>query len=112
MALLLALGAGCTMRVTGAVTDADTGKPIVGAVVSTDTYPRVVMTNALGQYNLKAKQQPCTMSVGAAGYETANVHVDDTFRYTVRDVQLKRNAPVCVPAAQPRAAELEPAKPR
>ena len=51
--LVLALGAlGCAMRVRGAVRDAQNGRPIPNAYVSSDCYPNAVSTDANGRFEV------------------------------------------------------------
>ena len=69
--LVLALGAlGCAMRVRGAVRDAQNGRPIPNAYVSSDCYPNAVSTDAEGRYELKTRWSSCTLTVFAPGYRT------------------------------------------
>jgi hypothetical protein len=80
---------GCAMRVQGVVTDARSGRPIPGAFVGSDCYPRAVATDGGGRYDLKTRWSTCTLTVFAPGYRTRVVTVDlqDT-RYPRQDVVL------------------------
>jgi len=71
--LVIALVAGtlgCSMRVRGAVTDAQNGRPIPNAYVSSDCYPSAVATDSTGRYELKTRWSSCTLTVFAPGYRT------------------------------------------
>jgi len=61
---------GCAMRVRGAVTDAQNGRPIPNAYVSSDCYPSAVATDSTGRYELKTRWSSCTLTVFAPGYRT------------------------------------------
>jgi hypothetical protein len=61
---------GCAMRVRGAVTDAESGRPIPNAYVSSDCYPSAVATDSTGRYELKTRWSSCTLTVFAPGYRT------------------------------------------
>ena len=90
--LMLVAGAlGCAMRVRGAVRDAQNGRPIVNAYVSSDCYPNAVSTDAYGRYELKTRWSSCTLTVFAPGYRTRVVpmEIEDT-RYPQQDVVLWR----------------------
>ena len=90
--LMLALGAlGCAMRVRGSVRDAQNGRPIPNAYVSSDCYPNAVSTDADGRYELKTRWSSCTLTVFAPGYRTRVVPMElkDT-RYPEQDVVLWR----------------------
>lgn len=82
---------GCAMRVRGAVTDAQSGRPISGAFVSSDCYPSAVATDGRGRYDLKTRWSTCTLTVFAPGYNTrvVTVNLEDT-RYPRQDVVLWR----------------------
>jgi hypothetical protein len=92
LVLVLVLGAlGCAMRVRGAVRDAQNGRPIPNAYVSSDCYPNAVATDAGGRYQLKTRWSSCTLTVFAPGYRTRVVpmKIEDT-RYPRQDVVLWR----------------------
>jgi len=88
---LVAGTAGCAMLVRGAVTDAQNGRPIPNAYVSSDCYPNAVATDASGRYELKTRWSSCTLTVFAPGYRTRVVpmHLEDS-RYPHQDVVLWR----------------------
>ena len=67
---LVAATLGCAMRVRGSVTDADNGRPIPNAYVSSDCYPSAVATDGAGRYELKTRWSSCTLTVFAPGYRT------------------------------------------
>jgi hypothetical protein len=90
--LVLVAGAlGCAMRVRGSVRDAQNGRPIPNAYVSSDCYPNAVATDASGRYELKTRWSSCTLTVFAPGYRTRIVpmEIEDT-RYPQQDVVLWR----------------------
>jgi hypothetical protein len=91
MIALVAGTCGCAMRVRGSVTDAQNGRPIPNAYVSSDCYPNAVATDAGGRYELKTRWSSCTLTVFAPGYRTRIVpmHLEDT-RYPRQDVVLWR----------------------
>jgi hypothetical protein len=92
VALMLVAGAlGCAMRVRGAVRDAQNGRAIPNAYVSSDCYPNAVSTDARGRYELKTRWSSCTLTVFAPGYRTRVVpmKIEDT-RYPQQDVVLWR----------------------
>ena len=66
---------GCAMRVRGAVTDAQNGRPIPNAYVSSDCYPSAVATDGAGRYELKTRWSSCTLTVFAPGYRTRVVQM-------------------------------------
>jgi hypothetical protein len=66
---------GCAMRVRGAVTDAENGRPIPNAYVSSDCYPSAVSTDISGRYELKTRWSSCTLTVFAPGYRTRVVQM-------------------------------------
>jgi hypothetical protein len=70
MVALVACSLGCAMRVRGAVTDAQSGRPVPGAYVSSDCYPSAVATDSTGRYELKTRWSSCTLTVFAPGYRT------------------------------------------
>jgi hypothetical protein len=77
-AILLALvaAAGCSMRVQGVVTDAETHGPIAGAaVIADDKRHRVAMTNQAGVYSLKTSSDTPSLSVSAVGYRTVTAPI-------------------------------------
>jgi hypothetical protein len=91
LVVALAAGAlGCAMRVRGSVTDANNGRPIPNAYVSSDCYPNAVSTDAGGRYELKTRWSSCTLTVFAPGYRTRVVpmHLDENNRYPEQDVVL------------------------
>ena len=90
--LVLALGAlGCAMRVRGAVRDAQNGRPIPNAYVSSDCYPNAVSTDANGRYELKTRWSSCTLTVFAPGYRTRIVPMEiEDSRRPQQDVVLWR----------------------
>ena len=67
---LVAATLGCAMRVRGSVTDAQNGRPIPNAYVSSDCYPSAVATDSTGRYELKTRWSSCTLTVFAPGYRT------------------------------------------
>jgi hypothetical protein len=67
---LVAATLGCAMRVRGSVTDAQNGRPIPNAYVSSDCYPSAVATDGSGRYELKTRWSSCTLTVFAPGYRT------------------------------------------
>jgi len=85
------VGLGCAMRVRGVVTDAQSGRPVPGAFVSSDCYPRAVSTDGRGRYDLKTRWSTCTLTVFAPGYNTrvVTVNLEDS-RYPQKDVALWR----------------------
>ena len=88
---LVAATLGCAMRVRGSVTDAQNGRPIPNAYVSSDCYPSAVTTDSTGRYELKTRWSSCTLTVFAPGYRTRVVPMElkDT-RYPEQDVVLWR----------------------
>ena len=88
---LVAATLGCAMRVRGSVTDAQNGRPIPNAYVSSDCYPSAVATDGAGRYELKTRWSSCTLTVFAPGYRTRVVpmHLEDS-RYPHQDVVLWR----------------------
>ena len=88
---VLVSAAGCAMRVKGVVTDAESGSPIAGAVVSSACYPRSAVTDGMGQYDLKTKRKTCTFSFGAPGYHTRMVTIPGGSTNPVHDVSLRRS---------------------
>ena len=90
--VMLALGAlGCAMRVRGSVRDAQNGRPIPNAYVSSDCYPNAVSTGADGRYELKTRWSNCTLTVFAPGYRTRIVPMEiKDSRYPEQDVALWR----------------------
>ena len=90
--VLVAGTLGCAMLVRGSVTDAQNGRPIPNAYVSSDCYPNAVSTDAGGRYELKTRWSRCTLTVFAPGYRTRVVpmHLDENNRYPQQDVVLWR----------------------
>ena len=88
---LVAATLGCAMRVRGSVTDAQNGRPIPNAYVSSDCYPSAVATDSAGRYELKTRWSSCTLTVFAPGYRTRIVpmEIEDT-RHPRQDVVLWR----------------------
>ncbi len=112
--LVLALAGllGCAMRVRGVVSDAETGSPLAGAVVSSDCSDQTVSTNGLGKYDLKSRWKTCTLTIGAPGYHTRTVTLDPGgSRYPAQDVQLQRSYSAWGRQWGPRRAESDEGAP-
>lgn len=61
--------------VTGKVTDAKTGEPVIGAVVQVDYLPLGSVTNVHGQYTLSLDAGFYTLRLSCIGYENNVFHV-------------------------------------
>jgi hypothetical protein len=100
IACFLFVGAGCSMRVSGAVVDRATGRPIPGAVVAVDGRQPYVTTDLLGRYSLKTARRPCSIVANAPCYLVGSATVDPTpSRYPTQDVSLERS-PECFGGAR------------
>jgi hypothetical protein len=78
------------MRIKGVITDADSGSPIAGAVVTSDCYDRSAVSDPMGRYDLKTRlRDTCTVSAGAPGYHTVMATI--TSGHPVADISLRRS---------------------
>jgi hypothetical protein len=105
MALLAALAlAGCSMRVSGYITDAETNEPVSTAGISLG--PKYVHVDTAGHYSIKAaRHTEEKLAVVAKGYEKAAVSIDSSkSRFPQVNVALtpKRTAALA-PAPAPKA---------
>jgi hypothetical protein len=84
---MLALVAGCAMKVSGFVSDAANGHPIGGARVRIED--RICYTSAVGTYLLKVHKKPtATADVAAPGYVASTVTCQTPGKHPVCDVVL------------------------
>jgi subtilisin family serine protease len=75
--------------ITGTVTDADTGDPIAGATVATDT--RSTTTGDDGTYTLRLEPGTYTLDADAFGYDPTtipDIEVPDDQTFTQQDIEL------------------------
>jgi hypothetical protein len=97
ISLVLVLAGCANFRVTGTLTNAETGEPAWPCSVTIGS--RSAMSNLHGQYKLSAKRrmpgkvlESRRMDVYCKGYERKSIDVDvDDTRYPVVDVQLAPN---------------------
>lgn len=102
--VVLWLQAGCAMRVSGMVVDAETHVPIAGAMISAnDKRERVRRSTQTGEYAIKTDGDTVSMTVSAPGYRTATVAIPTGSRHPRVEVELvpvesaRKPAPVMVP---------------
>ncbi|HYC53685.1 MAG TPA: hypothetical protein VEL28_01930 [Candidatus Binatia bacterium] len=96
------LVSGCSMRVSGKVTDSETGEPI--GVCAVKIGPRTMRTDPLGNYAVNAEKSWDVIEFLAPDYEPMTAQVDSSqTRYPVIDVALRRKK-----AALPRGARFDP----
>jgi hypothetical protein len=87
IALAVSLSACTTMRVTGMVTDEQTGEPVGVCGITSGT--KYVRTDPIGRYAIPVKREWKTMQVVAPGYERKTVTFgDQPTRRPVIDVGL------------------------
>lgn len=89
IAFLVGAHAGCAMRVSGLVVDAQTHAPVPGAMITAnDGRDRVRRSNASGEYAIKTDAHTVSMNVAAPGYQPVTVAIPSGSRHPNVQVDL------------------------
>jgi hypothetical protein len=108
--LMLLIVTGCSMRITGVVTDESTGNPIGGAVVSAyDGRNRHSTTDPVGRFNVKTDSDTKYVTVTAPNYETVTVEVPAGSRVRAMAVSIRPLSPRAATAAAVVDPQAQPA---
>lgn len=62
-------------QVSGRITDAKTGEPVIGAIVQVNNLPKGSVTNVQGRYSLSLEAGFYTLKVSSVGYENNSYYV-------------------------------------